>query len=251
VLASNFYFTREVFVSRAGATFLFARLLQDRIVTRLLDETCPASGYRLCAYKEVLPPSANAWLWTRYSPFSKLGGFEGTRDESERIVRDSLARYPVLNAKMAVVDASRQFFTFATGDQVEPQQWALRRGFAHFLPSQMGQYLSARQQKGRIDFRIVNWLHVPVGYLSLLALAAFMGVALWSSEWDAAMLLATVMLALLGNAFICGALSNPHDRYQSRLIWLAPFAVSLIAAAWTARSPAPARKTDSQSSPTP
>ena len=36
-----------------------------------------------------------------------------------------------------------------------------------------------------------------------------------------------VLVALLGNAFICGALSNPHHRYQSRLIWLAPLVVLL------------------------
>jgi hypothetical protein len=28
-------------------------------------------------------------------------------------------------------------------------------------------------------------------------------------------------MALLGIAFVCGALSNPHDRYQNRIVWLA------------------------------
>jgi hypothetical protein len=43
------------------------------------------------------------------------------------------------------------------------------------------------------------------------------------------MLPAFVLIALLGNAFICGTLSNPHDRYQSRLIWV-PFFVLGISA---------------------
>jgi hypothetical protein len=34
-------------------------------------------------------------------------------------------------------------------------------------------------------------------------------------------LAATVALALLSNAFVCGALSNPHDRYGARMVWLA------------------------------
>jgi len=29
-----------------------------------------------------------------------------------------------------------------------------------------------------------------------------------------------VLTALIGNAIICGTFSNPHDRYQSRVIWL-------------------------------
>ena len=34
---------------------------------------------------------------------------------------------------------------------------------------------------------------------------------------------------LLANAFVCGALSNPHDRYGARVVWLASFAVALAA----------------------
>jgi hypothetical protein len=32
-----------------------------------------------------------------------------------------------------------------------------------------------------------------------------------------------VSLALLGNAFVCGVISGPHDRYGSRLVWDATF----------------------------
>jgi hypothetical protein len=230
VISANFVFTRQIFVSRAGPSFVFARLLQDRIVSRLLDETCPRSGYRLCEYKDVLPPTANAWLWSSYSPFVKLGGFDGTRAESAKIVWDSLARYPLWNLEMAFADAGRQLFAFKTGDQVEPQQWALRPTMAHFLPSQIHGYLSARQQLGEIDFRIVNRVHVPMAYLSLLLLVLSLPLTLWWAERDATLFLAVVALSLLGNALICGALSNPHDRYQSRLIWMVPFAVALVAA---------------------
>jgi hypothetical protein len=38
-----------------------------------------------------------------------------------------------------------------------------------------------------------------------------------------------VSLALLGNAFVCGVISGPHDRYGARLVWVATF-VALIAA---------------------
>jgi len=184
----------------------------------------------LCAFKDVLPPTANAWLWAPYSPYFKLGGFEGTREESGRIVLDSLTRYPVLNLKMAVADTASQFFSFATGDQVEPQQWAILAAFDHFLPSQVRPYLSARQQEGRIDFGGVNRVHIPMAYVSLALLAAVFGLTLWASQAEAAVFVATVMIALFGNALICGALSNPHDRYQSRLMWMASFAVMLAAA---------------------
>jgi hypothetical protein len=34
-----------------------------------------------------------------------------------------------------------------------------------------------------------------------------------------------VSLALLGNAFVCGVISGPHDRYGSRLAWIATLVV--------------------------
>jgi peptidoglycan/LPS O-acetylase OafA/YrhL len=42
---------------------------------------------------------------------------------------------------------------------------------------------------------------------------------------DFTLLAATVSLALLGNAFVCGVISGPHDRYGSRLAWIATFVV--------------------------
>ena len=38
---------------------------------------------------------------------------------------------------------------------------------------------------------------------------------------DIGELAGAVALALLANAFVCGVLSNPHDRYGARVAWLA------------------------------
>jgi hypothetical protein len=46
----------------------------------------------------------------------------------------------------------------------------------------------------------------------------------------AGVLLITVLLSLGASAAITGALSGPHDRYQSRLMWLPPFAAGLTLA---------------------
>lgn len=229
IVAANHTLTGEFFVSRSGPAFVFARLLQDRIVMRLLDDTCPKSHYRLCAYKDVLPRTADQWLWGRASPFLKLGRFTGTSAESSRIIRDTLIRYPGLQLESALADALRQFAMFKTGDQIEPQEWILSKPLGQFIPRQIPAYLAARQQQGEIDFGALNRIHVGFGWLSLLALVAALGLALRAGRRREAQLCAVVLLALIGNAAICGALSNPHDRYQSRLVWLAPFALMLIA----------------------
>jgi hypothetical protein len=57
----------------------------------------------------------------------------------------------------------------------------------------------------------------------------FAGAVFRRKNDDLALLAGTVSLALLGNAIVCGVISGPHDRYGSRLVWIATF-VTLIAA---------------------
>lgn len=229
ILGCNYAMSGQIFLSRSGAVFVFARLMQDGIVKRLLDDTCPGSGYKLCAYKGQLKQRADAWLWGRNSPFrSKLHGFSGTRAEDARIVMDSLKRYPWMHLKAAVKDSAVQFFMFRTGDQIEPQEWVLLAGFDRLLPGQKKAYLAARQQRGLIHFRIANILNMPAALLSLIGLFFIMQYLARRRRWRELSLPAVILLALVGNAIICATFANPHDRYQSRIIWL-PTLVLLLA----------------------
>lgn len=90
---------------------------------------------------------------------------------------------------------------------------------------------AARQQHGAFDFTLLNRIHVPVALASMLALVGILAHAAWRRRIDDATLLAaTAALAILGNAFLCGALSGPHDRYGARMAWLATFAVLSVLA---------------------
>jgi len=48
-----------------------------------------------------------------------------------------------------------------------------------------------------------------------------------SGRFDEARLAATVTVAILANAFACGALSGPHDRYGARMAWIAAFTAAI------------------------
>jgi hypothetical protein len=228
VIAANYALTKEIFLTRAGPVFLAARMMQDGIVKRLLDDACPNPAYRLCAYKDDLPARADAWLWERVSPFNRsLGGFKGATAYSRRIVEDSLSRYPLLNLRAAVADTALQFVLFQTGDGIDPQEWVLDLEFKRFLPRQLTGYLDAKQQRGELGFLLLNVVHVGVAALSLVAMAVLLARRVRSRQWNRALLPAFVFFVLLGNAFICGTLSGPHGRYQSRVIWIATFALLL------------------------
>jgi hypothetical protein len=231
LVVSNFARTGDIFVSRAGPAFVLGRLMQDGIVKRLLDDTCPASGYDLCPYKDRLPETANDYLWRYDSLFWKFGGFEGTAEEARELIGESLKRYPWMHVETAIGNTLRQFAEFETGDGIEPLNDVPVAAIERWMPDQLPSYYASRQQSGTIDFRWVNAAQVPLGALSLAALAAVLAHALRKRIWDDRLFLpGFLLIALLGNAFICGALSNPHDRYQSRLMWPASFAAILLVA---------------------
>jgi peptidoglycan/LPS O-acetylase OafA/YrhL len=87
---------------------------------------------------------------------------------------------------------------------------------------------AARQQRGEIEFTAINRVHYPVALACLLLLPLVGGYMIRRPETRKLGELAAVcLLALLANAFVCGTLSNPHDRYGARLIWLAVTAVTV------------------------
>jgi hypothetical protein len=235
IVVGNFALTGNLFISKSGSVFVFARLMQDGIVKRLLQDTCPPQGdinWRLCEYKNRLATSANGWLWGAGSGFHALGGFTSKSQQAEdgRIIVESLKRYPVMHLRAAVYDSLLQFLQFKTGDGIEPQLSIVEPNFRRMIPEQLPAYLKARQQHGLIRFKVLNLIHVPVGAMSVLGLLLLLQHAGLRRAWDRASLPALVLLGLVGNAIICGTFSNPHDRYQSRVIWL-PALVLLLAVA--------------------
>ena len=99
-----------------------------------------------------------------------------------------------------------------------------------YIPAQVAPMRAAHQQHWHLNFTAINWIHVPVALASLFAVFAMVGRAAWRRRLDDVTLLAaTVSLAMLGNAVICGVMSGPHDRYGARMVWIATFTV-LIAA---------------------
>ncbi|MDN3278745.1 hypothetical protein QWJ07_31100 [Frankia sp. RB7] len=208
-----------------GYGVAFGRMMQDGIVARFLNDRCSHENFKLCPYRNELPPTADDFLWGN-SMFNKLGRFDGLNDEMGFIVVHSLADYPVLQVETALRAMGQQLLHVATGEGTTvwiPHTYGI---IEHYIPSQVAPMRAARQQHWELDFSTINWLHVPVALISMLALLGLLAHALAKRRLDDLTLLAaTVTLALLGNAFICGIISGPHDRYGARMVWVATFVV--------------------------
>ena len=229
VFAANATVTKHLTWTPGGFALSFGRMLQDGIVKKYLDEHCPQARLVLCAYKDELPRDADEWFWG--SPlFDRLGRFAGLNDEMEKIALASLAEYPILQIKTAAIATARQLIDVRTGEGVVNSIWHTYGIIERYRPALAREMRAARQQRGEIDFTIINRLHYPVALACLLLLPLIGGYMLRREDMSRIGEFATVcLLALLANAFVCGTLSNPHDRYGARLIWLAAAAAAIAA----------------------
>jgi hypothetical protein len=229
VFATNAVITKRLTWTPGGFALSFGRMLQDGIVKKYLDEHCPTATLVLCAYKDELPRDADEWFWG--SPlFDKLGRFAGLDPEMERIALASIAAYPLLQLKTAAIATARQLIDARTGEGVVNSIWHTYGIIGRYMPQLVPQMRAARQQRGEINFTMINRLQYPVALACLLLLPLIGGFMLRRKDMnDIGELAAFCLLALLANAFICGTLSNPHDRYGARLIWLAVNVTALAA----------------------
>jgi hypothetical protein len=227
LVGANFVVSKTIAWTPGGYGLAFARMLEDGIVTRYLNDHCPDPRLRLCPYRHDLPLSADDFLWGD-SVFNRLGRFAGLGDEMRTIVLGSLHDYPGMQIETALVATAKQLVAVGTGYGVLTTIWHTYGIIERYTPSVVPAMQAARQQHGKIHFSVINAINVPVALASMALLPALAIFGLWSAEFaDIGSLAATVTLALLANAAFCGVISHAQDRYGSRMAWIASFAVGL------------------------
>lgn len=230
LLSANCLVSGTLSWTPGGYGLAFARMLEDGIVTRYLNDHCPDPRLRLCPYRHKLPLNADDFLWGSDSVFDHLGRFGGLDEEMRAIVLDSLRDYPAMQVKMALAATAKQLVLVHTGYGILTTIWHTYGIIKRYTPSVVPAMLAARQQHGQLHFRIVNAINVPVAWVSMALLPLLVISGLLSQEFtNISCLAATVTLALLGNAAFCSVISHAQDRYGSRVVWIAVFTVGLAA----------------------
>ena len=131
-----------------------------------------------------------------------------------------------------------------TGEGVENVVWHTYGIIKDHLPQIVPTMEAARQQE-RPDglahvFPELNKVHYPCALAAMALLPVIVLLAVLEAlPFVYGEFAVMCIVALLGNAFVCGALSNPHDRYGARMVWIAAFAVTLAASGLLARQRRP------------
>jgi len=228
---ANWVVTDKVFVSQSTDILMLARLVQDGIAKKYLREVCPkGAALMLCPHIDELPDNANQFLWTP-GPFYNLGGWSREmREEARSIVLGSLATHPMDHLASAWNLTIEQLFQVRTGDGVvrldtiHADDDPTRNPFmpkiiAKYYRPDLDEYWASRQRRN-FGFEEINAVQVPLALAGYVAILIALIVGLRRRKRLIAGPALLVTLAILGNAFICGALSNPNNRYQARLAWV-------------------------------
>lgn len=232
VFGTNYLIAKKLAWTPGGFSIAFGRMLQDGIVHKYLDAHCPDPYLHLCRYKDEIPQDADQFFWHTDLFEKQLGGFEKLGPEMERIVIGAIKDYPLWQIESAAVATARQLVHVRTGEGVENTLWHTYGVIRDRLPELLPAMNAARQQQNpSISFTAINEVHYPVALIGMALLPMIFVLALFELlPRPFAELAGTAMLALFGNALVCGAVSNPHDRYGARLVWIGAF-VALLALA--------------------
>ncbi len=226
-LLSNLIIAHSFAFTPGGATFVFGRLVHDGIIARYLADTCPNAEIKLCAYRDQLPDHADNWLWNYESPLHKLGWWRAYEPEAKRIINDTLRMYPLQHLQTGLESTFEQLVTLQTGEGMHSRDnWHTEGVLRQLAPEAFDTFQQSRQHRDQLHFGWLNAIHVPIALLStfLLPFAALLSFRGRFSPCAGPLVL-VVFIALVGNAAICGLFSNPNNRYQNRIVWLAPFAL--------------------------
>jgi hypothetical protein len=243
-------------ISPAGPAFLFARLNEDGLMPRWLQLHCGKDApVALCALRPRLPRDSQQLLWSDDSPLHQ-GLWDPPEGAPQWALVDMMAeanagalrQEPVRFLGNAARAGWDQFIHFRALDDECPEvcqreDAALLDAVRDHRPELLPRLQSSNQLQGNNPEQLVRAVTTPTAALSLLLLLPFLFVAWRKRDPVALSLLLALIGALAANAAMAGALSDVHDRYQSRLVWLAFVTVLALAVRWRSISEAPAPRT--------
>lgn len=206
--------------------YALARFYSDGPAKAYLYENCPAAGYTICNYLGRLPDNDIEFV---FKPPVQSSAFGAIRQESTRIMLGTFAQYPLWCAETTLMNFARQLITLRSEAYFFPKD---EQRLRDILPGTYANFTDSRQGMGELgapDLRLWNDFHRWIAFGSLFAAFPLMIVLYRRGNRAQLGFLMVIIVGIVANSFVCGAISGVHGRYQGRVIWLLPFGVAAVA----------------------
>ncbi len=215
---------------------LTARLIADGPGANYLKANCPQANFAVCRIVDRLPiASSHQFLW---ADAADGGVFTPADPEFRRALSDEQMRFflatlrhdPIGVAAAMLRNTALQIGKVSMDDfNYDDDKKAFYLG--QMPPSYLRVAEKTKAWEGDLPVLAVS----AIVLTSLLASSVYvLGVIGFFDKGSAGLdrdlrrFSIIVIVGILINAFVCGALSGPEDRYQARVVWLMPLLVGLI-----------------------
>ncbi|MCL6285271.1 hypothetical protein M3P21_17215 [Ruegeria sp. 2012CJ41-6] len=208
--------------------FLTARGIEDGPVARMIEQGCDPDEFAICAARPLPNTDSTLFLWQGDSFYQQADPEMKTRlaREDAAVFLTAAGKWPGLQFTASArnfLTQIRKFglFEFKTAKRV------FREAAPSFMTqSELAAYGDSRAVSGRYPFEALS----IVVYLSALAGLAMVLYLVSRADTDRSLriLVVLVLVTMVGNALVTGVLSDPHHRYQARIIWLLPLLATLL-----------------------
>lgn len=218
-------------LSKSRHVFFMGALVEHGIAKTYLDEHCSNTNYKLCAYKDSLPPLAWQFIWEDNSPFYKIGGWKETKSEFNDIIRGTLTepRFILMHITESLKATVMQLTRFKSGDGLGAfgEETLLYQRVNEYFPNEANAYSNSLQSRSKLGFITwANYLHVIIVICSALLLIMLCMKGVLKDE-KMLTLLSVIVAAIAVNAWTCGTFANAIDRLGVKVIWLLPLIVAI------------------------
>jgi hypothetical protein len=202
-----------------------ARLIADGPGTDYLNEICPdrQQAFLVCRFRKQLPVHSDTFLWGPRAP----GVFSTLSSHEKRLLAAEQGRFALAvfaHDPTAVIKSSAASFVSQLGSTKLSEFNGMTVAPTKFPRPLREEFIATRAARGTMPVTFLSGLVAPLAIISLGVIAIYAWSAQRREGLDKA--LSATLIILLGlviNAFVCGAVSTPHDRYQTRVLWLLPF----------------------------
>jgi hypothetical protein len=218
-------FTMSSAMTKSKHVFMMGSMAEKGILKKYLDDKCETNGYKLCAFKEVLPQTFNDFVWKENSPLYKLGGWRATKAEFNEIINGTLTqpKYIALHVTESIKATFNQLIRFKIGDGNGSfnEGTALYGRVSKFFPHDLNAYRSSRQNQSTSAYLIyINSVFTFVTLASFLFILFIINKKAYDSRFKFMVMM--IILLVLINAWDCGTFSIVADRFGSKISWLIP-----------------------------
>jgi len=225
--SSNFLGKKEFTVSNVTHVFIMGKLVESGVLKTYLDKACPLYDYRICKFKDSLPPAAWGFVWDGASPLQKTGGWEVNRLEYNKIIRDIVSRpkyWSYLMFKSS--EATLRQLVLINIDAVFELEWIKYlngsppfENVAKYFSHELSELKSSKENNNGLKIDFMN----SVFCICLVASSITVLLVYQSDvhkELNNIAILLFVLIIL--NAFTTATFANVLTRLNSRVIWLIP-----------------------------